>query len=153
MDANLINPFIDATLHVLETMAATKAQAGKPFLKKDQTASGDVSGVIGLTGEASGMIAVSFSQGSILAIVSQMLGEDIKEMNEEIRDATGEIANMISGQARKKLEQMGRSLQAAIPTVIMGENHILTHVTKHPTIAVPFATDSGNFTIEVCFEE
>ena len=152
MEVDLINPFIDAPVHVLETMASTKAEAGKPYLKKDQVARGDVSGVIGLIGETSGTISVSFSEDSILSIVSNMFGEEMKELNEEIQDAVGEITNMISGQARKKLDEKGRSLQAAIPTVIMGKNHSITHVTTYPIIAVPFSTDNGEFTIEVCFE-
>ena len=153
MDARFINPFINATLNVLETMASTKAEAGKPYLKKDHVASGDVSGIIGLTGKVSGTISVSFTAKSILAIVSSMLGEEMKELNEEIKDAVGEITNMISGQARQELEQLGRSLQAAIPTVIMGKNHSITHVTTFPIIAVPFSTANGGFTIEVCFEQ
>jgi len=56
------NPFIDATVNVLETMASTKAEAGKPYLKKDQVARGDVSGVIGLTGETRATISVSFTK-------------------------------------------------------------------------------------------
>ena len=38
MDINLINPFINATLNVLETMAFIKPEAGKPYLKKDDFA-------------------------------------------------------------------------------------------------------------------
>jgi chemotaxis protein CheX len=152
MDAKLINPFISATLHVLETMASTKAEAGKPFLKKNHLACGDVTSVIGLTGDASGTISVSFAEKSILAIVSNMFGEEMKELNDEIADAVGEIANMISGQARKKLEEAGKSLKAAIPTVIMGKNHTINHITKSPIIAIPFSTDNGSFTIEVCFD-
>jgi len=153
MDAKFIDPFISATLNVLETMAFTKAEAGKPYLKKDQIASGDVSGVIGLTGEVSGTFSVSYTEKSILAIVSNMLGEEIREINEEIKDAVGEITNMIAGQARQELDQLGRSLQAAIPTVIMGKNHTVTHVTAYPIIAIPFSTSNGGFTIEVCFEQ
>ncbi len=153
MDANLINPFIEATLHVLETMASTRAEAGKPYLKKDRVARGDVSGVIGMTGETRGTISISFSEASILPIVSNMLGEEMKEMNEEIKDAVGEVTNMISGQARKRLDEQGRSLKAAIPTVIMGKDHSITHMTTYPIIAIPFSTDNGEFTIEVCFEE
>jgi len=153
MDANLINPFIEATLHVLETMASTRAEAGKPYLKKDQVARGDVSGVIGMTGETRGTISISFAEASILPIVSNMLGEEMKEMNEEIKDAVGEVTNMISGQARKRLDEQGRSLKAAIPTVIMGKDHSITHMTTYPIIAIPFSTDNGKFTIEVCFEE
>ncbi len=153
MDVKLINPFIEATLYVIETIAFTSANAGKPFVKKDKVARGDVSGVIGLTGEAMGMISVSFSEKSILAIVSKMFGKEMKELNEEIRDAAGEISNMISGQARQRLEGLGISLQAAIPTVIMGKNHTITHMTKQPIIAIPFDTDNGEFTIEVCLEK
>ena len=153
MDANLINPFIDAALNVLETMASTKARAGKPYIKKDKVARGDVTGVIGLTGEAKGTISVSFSEKSILAIVSNMFGEEMKELNEEINDAVGELSNMISGQARKILEELGRTLHGAIPSVIMGKNHTLTHMTTSPVIAIPFSTDNGDFTIEVCIED
>lgn len=153
MDVKLINPFVDATLNVLETMASTKAEAGKPHLKKDGVARGDVSGVVGLTGEAKGTVSVSFTEKSILAIVSKMFKEEMKELNEEIEDAVGEITNMISGQARKRLEELGITLQGAIPSVIMGKNHTITHVTTYPIIAIPFSTDNGEFTIEVCFEE
>lgn len=153
MDAKVVNPFIEATVNVLGTMASTKAEAGKPYLKEDRIAKGDVSGIIGLTGEAKGTISVSFSEKSILAIVSNMFGEEMKELNEEIKDAVGEITNMISGQARQKLEEQGKSFKAAIPMVIMGKNHTITHITKHPIIAIPFNTDNGGFTIELCFEE
>ena len=153
MDVKFINPFINATLHVLETMASITAKAGKPYLKKDKVAKGDVSGIIGLTGDVKGTISVSFSEDSILFIVSSMLREEMTELNEEIKDAAGEITNMISGQARQELDGMGRSLKAAIPSVVMGKNHTITHMTAHHVVAIPFSTDHGGFTIEVCFEE
>ena len=153
MDVKLVNPFIEATLHVLSSMAFTRATAGKPFLKKDSLASGDVSGIVGLSGEARGTISVSFSEESILAIVGNMFGEPVKEINDEVKDAVGEILNIVSGQARQKLEAMGRSLKGAIPTVITGKNHAISHITKQPIIAIPFETDNGHFTIEVCIED
>jgi chemotaxis protein CheX len=52
MDVKLISPFINATLNVLETMAFIKPEAGKPYLKKDNFAQGDVSGIVGFTGES-----------------------------------------------------------------------------------------------------
>lgn len=150
MDVTMINPFIEATMKVLETMASTKAQAEKPYLKKDKTATGDVTGIIGITGEAMGTISVSFSAVCILNIVTKMFGEEMKELNDDIRDAVGELTNMISGQARQKLEAAGRLLKAAIPTVIMGKNHTISHITDGPIIAIPFNTDNGAFVIEIC---
>ena len=104
MDVTLINPFIEATLHVLSSLAFTEARAGKPYLKNDSLAQGDVSGIVGLTGETSGTLSVSFSEQSILAIVSSMFGEPVNKIDDEVKDAVGEILNIVSGQARQKLE-------------------------------------------------
>lgn len=153
MDAKLINPFINATVNVLETMAFVKSTAGKPYVKQDNIAKGDVTGVIGITGESNGTISVTFDERSILKIVSNMFGEEMKELNGEITDAVGELTNMISGQARRELEESGKIFEAAIPSVITGKNHGIAHITKGPQIAIPFSIDEGNFTIEVCLEK
>jgi chemotaxis protein CheX len=152
MDVKVINPFINATINVLETMAFMKVDAGKPYLKIDNVAVGDVSGVLGLTGIANGTVAVTFEEKCILKIVSNMFGETMSELNSEIADAVGELTNMISGQARRELEEVGKVFRAAIPSVITGRNHSIIHYTKGPKIAIPFNTDDGKFTIEVCFE-
>jgi len=64
----------------------------------------------------------------------------------------GEITNMISGQARQQLEQMNKSMQAAIPTVVTGKEHQISYLENRPIMAIPFKTDHGEFTIEVCIE-
>lgn len=152
MDVKLINPFINATISVLETMAFVTVTAGKPYVKTDNVAVGDVSGVLGLTGIANGTIAVTFEEKCILTVVSNMFGETMDQLNEDIADAVGELTNMISGQARRELEQIGKLFKAAIPTVVTGRNHSIRHYSEGPKIAIPFRTESGEFTIEVCFE-
>lgn len=152
MDAKIINPFITATVNVIETMAFVKSEAGKPHLKKDNVAQGDVSGIVGFTGEANGTVSITFDELCILKIVSNMLGEEMAEINNEIADAVGELTNMISGQARKELEEIGKVFHGAIPTVITGKNHKLETMTKGPKIAIPFKTECGSFAIEICFE-
>ena len=152
MDEKLIIPFINATLNVLETMAFIKPEAGTPYRKKDDVAQGDVSGVIEFTGETNGTVSVTFNELCILKIVSNMFGEEVKEINNEIADAVGELTNMISGQARKELEEKGKKFGAAIPLVIIGKNHKLETMTKGPRIAIPFKTDFGSITIEVSIE-
>jgi chemotaxis protein CheX len=153
MDVRYINPFIESTVHVLKTMSSITAKVGKPYLKKNEVATGDVSGIIGLIGDVKGSISVSFKEECILSIVSNMFGETMTVLNDEVKDAAGEISNMISGQARQKLEIMGRNLKASIPIVIMGKDHTISHITKDKIIAIPFMTDNGEFTIEVSFEE
>jgi chemotaxis protein CheX len=152
VDKKIINPFINATLNVLETMAFIKSESGKPYLKKDDIVQGDVSGVVGFTGETNGTVFITFDESSILKIVSNMFGEKITEINNEITDAVGELTNMISGQARKELEEVGEVFHGAIPSVVTGKNHELISLTKGPKIAIPFKTDFGSFTIEVALD-
>ena len=153
MNVKFINPFLEGTISVLKTMAFVEPRAGKPYLKMDSIAKGDISGIIGLTGSATGSLAVSFREEAILKIVSNMLGENIKTMDSDIKDAVGEITNMISGVARKNLEAEGFNIQAAIPTVVSGKNHSIAHVLGGPSLIIPFEIDDGTFVIDVCLAE
>jgi len=152
MDVNLINPFINATINVLETMAHIRCRVEKPYLKKDSVAKGAVTGVIGLTGAANGTVSVTFQRGSILKIVSSMFGEEITTVDGDVADAVVELTNMISGQARKELEKKGKIFEAAVPSVVSGKNHAVTHYSDDARIAIPFSTKGGGFTIEICLE-
>ena len=79
-----------------------------------------------------------------------MFGEEMTELDSEVADAAGELTNMISGQARQKLEEAGKVFEAAIPSVITGKGHQIIHITDGPKIAIPFTLDTHEFTIEVC---
>jgi len=151
-DAKIVRPFLDAVQNVISTMAMIEVTPGKPFVKKDTVARGDVTGVISMSGDRQGTISVTFTQDCALAVVSNMLGEKLTELNNDIRDAVGELTNMISGQARRGLQQDGLTLEAGIPTVVMGPNHSISHISKDPIMAIPFSTPNGDFTVEVCLQ-
>ncbi len=151
MDARIINPFLEAAINVLKTMAMVDPKPGKAFLKKDQVAHGDVTGIIGITGDAQGSMSISFTEPCIKAIVQNLFGMPVDEINDEVRDAVGEITNMICGDARRRLEADNINLQAGTPTIVAGTNHSITHVNNGPRIAIPFDTEAGRFVIEVAF--
>jgi chemotaxis protein CheX len=151
MDANLVNPFIEATLNILETTASTQAKAGKPYLKKDPRARGEITGIIRMEGEKAATVSLSFSKSGILSIVSNMFGEPLEELNDEIKDAVGEIANMISGQVTNAIAQTGLNCKAILDSVILEDNHQIPHIGHFPAVALPFETDHGEFTLEFCF--
>ena len=152
MRAEFINPFLESTISVLTTMASVRPVAGTPYIKKEAFVVGDVSAIVGITGETEGSLCLTFTKGCILYIISQMFGEKKTEIDEEVKDAVGELTNMISGSSRRALEKIGHHFQGAIPSIISGHNHEIRHVTKGPTLSIPFSTDAGGFTVEVCFK-
>ncbi len=153
MNVEFINPFINATLSVLETMCMLPSTPGTPYVKKDNRAIGDVSGILGLAGERTGSFAVSFSESCILKAVSNMLGEEITTLDKDVEDAVGEITNMISGAARRELSENGFHFDMALPTVVIGKNHSISHIGSGPTMVIPFSTDVGPYVVEVSFTE
>jgi len=150
----MINPFLAATINVLSTMAQIKPVAGKPFLKTDRKAIGDISGIIGMTGSSKGVVVLSFSTAAICKIVSSMLGETYKELGPDVSDAVGELTNMISGDARRKLVEVGYTFEAGLPTIVSGAGHIIESITSGPTIAMPFTIDGEHkFVVEASFDQ
>ncbi|MFV0421983.1 chemotaxis protein CheX [Oleidesulfovibrio sp.] len=148
----IAKPFVTATTNVLSTMAGITPTPGQPYVKKNNVAKGDVSAVVGITGHKNGSISVTFTKQCAIAVVKAMLGDDIQDIIQDTKDAVGEVTNMISGQARAALAEMGMVFQGATPSVIMGDGHTISHVTKSPIIAIPFKTNHGEFTVEFCLE-
>lgn len=145
MNVNVINAFVDSSIHVLKVMAFMDATAGKPFLKKDKLAIGDVSGIIVFSGSLVGSLALSFSEPCILKIASTMLGTEISRIDHLVRDTAGELTNMISGDARKRLQSKGLIVKAGIPSMVSGKGHEIIHTLQGPSIVVPFTTACGPF--------
>lgn len=151
MDVKLINPFIQSTVNVLSTMAQTTPVVDAPALKKDKLTWGSVTGIIGMAGkEVTGNLVVSFDEGSILGIVSKMLMEEFKEVNNDVVDAVGEITNMISGGTKKLLSELGFTFDMASPIILVGKGIEMTQLSKSPVLSVPFKTDRGQFVLEAC---
>ena len=149
MKVDYINPFLEAAKTVIETMAFTPVTAGKPALKQDNLTWGVVSGVIGLaSAKLKGNMVLSFDEGSILGIVSKMLGEEFKSVNQDVVDAVGELTNMISGGAKKALSEKGFAFDMALPVMIVGKDVAIVPLSKGPVVAVPFETEKGKFVIE-----
>lgn len=148
----IAKPFVQATIHVLSTMTGLTPAPGVPYVKKNSVAQGDVSAIVGITGEKAGSISVTFTKSCAIALVRGMLGDDIQDILQDTKDAVGEITNMISGQARNGLAEMGLTFQGSTPSVILGDNHTLSHCAKGPVIAIPFQTEHGAFTLEFCLD-
>lgn len=147
MDVSYINPFVVSTIETFKKMLNSDAKPGQVQLKNDTTYTYDVSGVIGLSGEAQGSICLSFPKLIALKVVSALVGSEIKIIGPEVADAIGEIANIIAGNAKQHLTQFNLSI--SLPKVIMGKDHKIASQRGIPTIVVPFDCSLGNFAMEV----
>lgn len=145
-----INPFIMATVETFKTMLTTPVSPGKLMLVKGAQIQSDISGIIGLSGGAKGSIILTFPRLSALKTVSQFIGEKVLDINEVVKDAIGELANIVAGAAKKDLTQYKISI--SLPTVIVGDGHEVLGGKEVLPMAVPFDSPLGIFYLIVSFK-
>ncbi|MEK6705338.1 MAG: chemotaxis protein CheX [Bdellovibrionota bacterium] len=151
LDVNFVNPFLAATLNVLQIQAKTESKPGKiSVIKPTDKIDGDLTGIIGLMSETfSGTVAISFPTATFINVASRMLGETVNEVTQEIKDVVAELTNIILGMAKAVLNEKGYALQNALPSVVSGQDHNIFHSGQGPVIVIPFESDSGPFKIMV----
>lgn len=153
MRAEFVNPFLVSLLHVISTMAQLDLKAGAPRKKNDELARGDVSGLIGMVGpQTRGSFSITFDKNLALEIMRRMLGEAPETINEEVTDMVGEITNMVTGGAKRMLAEKGYDFNMASPVVVSGPSHTISHKTDSTKLLMPFESEYGRATIEICFE-
>ena len=82
-----------------------------------------------------------------LKVAEVMLQERPPEINGDVVDAVGELANIIAGRAKSQLEHLELSL--SLPSVITGKSHSIRFPTKVTPICIPFDSPWGPITVEV----
>jgi chemotaxis protein CheX len=134
-------------------MASITAEKVGLEVKDDHITAYEISSIIGITGETSGSVIISMPERLACKIASNMLMEEITEMNRSVEDAIGEIGNIVVGDARRSLMQDGHSLNISIPTVVIGAGHRISRPGNIPCIAIPFSTEFGDFEVNVGLKE
>lgn len=155
-------PFILGAKSVFETMVFTSIQTGKPILKDSNQSRGEISSVMGIMGTFKrdgaeepfkGMFVLSFPKQTYLKIAGAMLMEDFTEVNEENEDVGAEISNIITGNAKRSLADLGYAINMSIPSTISGVDHTIKYPAATHVILIPVNCDHGEFFMEICYHD
>lgn len=134
-----IQPFIDVCISVFKDFLQCDLKAERIFfVEKDDFHDWDISGIIGLTGEARGAVAISMKKETALKITSLLTGMEHMNIDDEVTDAMGEIINIIAGNVKKYLEEMFK-LVISLPTIVKGKAHTVVWPNeKTRVVCIPF---------------
>ena len=100
MKAAYINPFVNAVIDLFQTMMTLSVKVSEPALNTEAKPKFDVCGVIEVSGEVNGRVVVSMPEPLAKVLASELLDDTFDELDADCIDAVGEIANMISGNAK-----------------------------------------------------
>lgn len=153
-------PFVDACKNIFTTMVGCNLEAQKPIIKSDNNSRGDITAVIGLSGELEkggkktpykAMLVIAFPYDTYFKVASAMLSETYTTYHPDIHDLGGEIVNMIMGNAKRDLKNLGYTSNMAIPSLIEGKGHSIKYPAGTTVVLIPFESPHGPLFMELCY--
>jgi len=153
MKVEYINPFIESVYDLFTTMLGSIAKRGAVGLSRGDSAPSEITALIGLSGPARGVVALSFPVATALAISNRLLGMESRVVDDTAADAIAEVVNIVAGGAKGKFELGDRPpIDLSLPSIVRGKNYHVEYPTCTTWLEVPFESDLGPFNMRVVFE-
>lgn len=153
MKVEYINPFIESVRDLFSTMLNAQAKRGNVGVCHGESNPRDIMALIGLSGPARGIVALSFPASTALAIVNRLLGSDTRVIDDTVSDAIAEVVNIVAGGAKAKFRiGDGSPIDLSLPTVLRGSSYTVDYPSGSVWLEVPFESDLGPFSMRVTFQ-
>ena len=136
-----IQPFIKVCETVFCELCKTNVKASRVYFtsKDEYETSWDISGIIGLSGEVLGAVAISLKEKTAFQIAKILTGNDHNYFHKDVTSSIGEILNIIAGNVKKDFEESFRT-KISLPSIITGKAHaIIWPSEKTRIICIPFS--------------
>src|ERR1700745_4071283 len=111
-----LKTFVEGTTNYFEGAPQQPRPMGSPYLADTPPAVHDYTGVISISGKREGVVYFTAPKAMLTVLLMKMQENDFS--HETMRDLVGEVANTISGNARR---DFGRDFVISVPSVLSGE--------------------------------
>ena len=143
---------IESTIEIFTGMVMMEITvAGEPMSKLGPLQQ-SITGMVGLAGTHKGVLAVHFPNQVAMEVTGSFLGMEVDEINADVQDAIGEIANMLGGNLKTILSDRGKDIQLSLPSTISGDQYSFSSQVDVDQVILPFQAPGGVFYVEVELE-
>jgi chemotaxis protein CheX len=144
-EADVSASIVQITKGVFSTMVMLDVVDEPPLTEPVVTFHDTLTSMVGLAGSHSGILAVHCPKPLALLITSNMLGMEVTEIDDDVNDAMGEIANMIGGDIKHIFSPKGSDINLSIPTAIYGSDYMLESMSSAESLVMPFECSGNRF--------
>ena len=140
-----IQPFIEGCKEVFRDFCNTEIEATRAFFVNvdEFKTEWDISGIIGLSGEVTGAVALSLKEITAYKVTKILTGNEYTSIEKEVIDVVGEIVNIIVGNVKNIFEEKHR-ISMTMPSIIKGNAHSVVWPTGSARImCIPFSLFDG----------
>lgn len=136
---------------VFSTMLMVDLESEAAVMNQRLPLQSNLSAMIGLGGGIRGVLAVHCPAAVAMAITSAFLGMEVQRLDEDVKDAIGEIANMVAGNLKVSFAGEGIDIELAIPTSVVGESFSVCGAARAQRVIVPLRMSGDPFWIELMY--
>ena len=144
---------IESTIEIFSTMVMMDVTVEDENVEGSGKLCDTITGLIGLAGTHKGVLAIHIPHPVAMAITSSFLGMDVSEINADVEDAVGELANMLGGNVKTILTGNGRDIDLSLPSTISGSSYHFQPSKDVDKVVVQFGTANGPFLVELQLEK
>ncbi len=151
LDPTYTSAFIEATRDVFNAMLETDVSFGPPVTGPAQKLCNDVSAMMGMTGEVTGAIVLSFPIETATRVAEAFVGRRVQTNDDQFAEAIAELVVMIGGAAKSRFH--GRSVQMSCPSIIIGLGHHVRRPGGNPSLSIQCGSPYGGFAVDVALRK
>ncbi len=149
----LQDQIVAATVEIFTTMVMMEVTVSSTRNSNIELFEDTITGVIGLAGTHKGVLAIHVPHKVAFAITGNFLGMELDEINEDVEDAIGEIANMLGGNVKSILSEKGRDIDLSLPSTVSGKEYGFQTIKGAEKTFISFECQSGIFHVELQLEK
>ena len=139
----MVASLIEVTKDIFSTMVDRGVEFGAPTFTGPQPTA-NVVATVGFAGTLSGYVSLCVSKEAAFEIAQALLGSSAEEAHEHVRDAAGEMANMIAGSVRTVMADRGENVGISTPIVTVGTDFSTAALRDVSQAVVPFKMGPHN---------
>jgi chemotaxis protein CheX len=152
MEPRLLDIFVESVRTVVGAFGLAPLAIGEVSLVSSHRIEGAVVSCISLGGDTTtGNMVVSFESETALELAAMMLGEPQTELSEDVLSVVGEVTNMVCGDAKRRLGELGISVGMARPTVLPRGAYAPAIQGDGEVVFFPCASPGGPFYVSIDF--
>lgn len=148
---NLGGEIITGTQDVFSTMLMIDLESDEVIHNRKCDIRSNLTSMIGLGGGIRGLLAIHCPASVAQAVTGSFLGMEVDTLNDDVKDAIGEIANMIAGNLKVSFNKMDISVELALPTSVVGKSFHVSGIADALRTIVPFNFGDDTFWVELMY--
>lgn len=148
MSEKNLQVFIDGVIRYFSLTTDNDLKVGTPYLEENtQPAAKDYTGIIGISGSNKGCVYFTAPRVMLKHLLLGLGESDTSESN--MVDLVGEVANTISGNARKEL---GKEFMISVPVVVSGAPSTIHLPVDLRSYVIPISWRSYQAAVVICLQ-